>query len=652
MISPGYRLAIFACAVYLVGLLIYAQGLTGPLVFDDIPWLNSNTLVQIDGLTADEWRAAALSSHSGPLRRPIAMTSFAANHAIAGSFSPWPLKLVNLSLHLMSSILLYPLFMAILAGLRLLPNTESRRLVAVTAAAIWFLHPLNVSTVLYVIQRMSILCTLFVITGLSAYAVYRQRWAESGATSGQVIALGLWLLVLTMLATFSKENGALLPFLVLAVEVAVFRGRWHGSVNRSTYRLAWFVLLLPLVAVACVLVFVPQYLEPWFSGREFTLWERVLTQMRILWFYLSWMIFPNIGEMGFHHDDIRLSTALMQPATTLLALLAWLMLIVLAWVLRNRFPLLFLAVLFFLVGHSMESSILPLEMAYEHRNYLPSIMLYLLLAYVVVQAGRSTQRLHVSYPVIGVLLILSVLLLVRVQNWSEEVRLAYSNVSNHPESARANHIYANALLRRAREDSDHQLSKQEREETLLVARHYYERIYQVDNRDLAALVMLLYLDSVFFTELQTQVDWRIPIMELLADRRLQPTDWNALDLFFDFATASDEMVTSTQVQEILDLLRARYPQSADVMQYQYLVQSSQQKSDKDLLLTLDRAQELAPSKKWIYLRKINQQAAVGDIAGVYDTARLWLLNDPQRYHVNELKTLFSAQREEQYPTDD
>ena len=116
------------------------------MFFDDKPALTANELVQIDGTVFDEWRTAAFSSNSGLLRRPISMLSFAANHAVSGDFSPLGVKAVNLVIHLGIGSLLYFLFLAILAGLQLETGVNIRRLLALTAAGISLLHPLNVST--------------------------------------------------------------------------------------------------------------------------------------------------------------------------------------------------------------------------------------------------------------------------------------------------------------------------------------------------------------------------------------------------------------------------------------------------------------------------------------------------------------------------
>ncbi len=291
--------------------LIYWPGLAGPLFFDDRPALTANELVKIDGSVFDEWRTAALSSNSGTLRRPVSMLSFAANHVVCRRFcSPLCQSHQPALFTSASRVLLYYLFQAVIASLRLAPDATTRRLLALTAAGIWLLHPLNVSTVLYAVQRMAQLSALFVVAGLLVFMRYRQRWAEAGATVGEVLAAGLWLVLLTVLAVLSKESGALLPWLIVVLEVCIFRGAWAGRPNRALRYAGYLLLLLPIGLVFLLLALTPESLIGGYARREFTLEERLLTQPRLLWRYLGWIVFPNINDMGFQHDDIPLSTGL------------------------------------------------------------------------------------------------------------------------------------------------------------------------------------------------------------------------------------------------------------------------------------------------------------------------------------------------------
>ena len=183
-----------------------------------------------------------------------------------------------------------------------------------------------------------------------------------------------------MCAAYSKENGALLPLLVVVVEVCVFRGVWAGRTVAPLQRAGVALLSLYFALLLLCVLLPPDFLTERFARREFSLQERVLTQLRLLWHYLSWLALPNLGAMGFQHDDIAVSRGLLQPLSTVLALFAWIAALLAAIALRRRSPLPLFALLFYLVGHSLESGVWPLEMVYEHRNYVPSIGPCMLLA--------------------------------------------------------------------------------------------------------------------------------------------------------------------------------------------------------------------------------------------------------------------------------
>jgi hypothetical protein len=642
MKRASLRLPVVAVLVLILGIVIYLPGLAGPLLFDDKPALTANELVQIHGGEFDEWRVAAFSSSAGPLRRPIAMLSFAANHAIAGDFSPFGLKAVNLGIHLAIAILLFFLYRLVLDTLPSGLDVPTQRLVALTAAAIWLLHPLNVSTVLYAVQRMAQLATLFVVAGLLLFMYYRRRWAQFGAPTGELLATALWLLLLTLCAALSKENGLLLPWLLIVLEVCIFRGMWSGQPNRWLNRAGWMLLLLPLALVLAILNVAPDILVGEYARREFTLEQRLLTQGRLLWRYLGWILLPNINDMGFQHDDIPLSTGPFAPWTTFAALLAWVALLATALALRKRYPLLLLAILFFLVGHSMESTVLPLEMVYEHRNYLPAMLVCLGLAYCVVVPFVNSPRVGVWYPVAGMLAILCMLTFFRVQSWSDELLLSQSNLAHHPQSARSNYFYANALLQHYREGEGRGLSNTERSESLLLSRHYFERMYQANNRGVVAPVMLYYLDSRYFPALQQETNWLGTLHELLETRELQASDWNALATLFQILSSGNDATSEIQVNALLDKLSTRYPESLDVLRYRYQYHSARKAEPARLLPLLQQMQQLAPAESWPYHHLLYEYARDGDVASMYRYARLWLQHDRNRYAIHQLKALFEA----------
>jgi tetratricopeptide (TPR) repeat protein len=113
-----------------------------------------------------------------------------------------------------------------------------------------------------------------------------------------------------------------------------------------------------------------------YSGRPFTLSERLLTEPRIVLFYLSLIFYPLPERLSIEHD-ITVSTTLFDPWTTLPAIFFHLVLIGIGLFQIKKRPLLAFAILFFYLNHVIESTIIPLELIFEHRNYLPSLFLFL-----------------------------------------------------------------------------------------------------------------------------------------------------------------------------------------------------------------------------------------------------------------------------------
>lgn len=623
---------------------VYSLGFSGPWLFDDHKSVSANRLLQFDITELDQWRTAASSSRAGVLGRPISMFTFAVNFALAGEVSAFWIKLTNALIHLATGVLIYLLAKQLFARVVAPQRTTQVHWLALLAAAIWLLHPLHVSTVLYAVQRMAQLPALFVCAGLLVYMHYRQRWAERGAAGGEVLAAALWLLLLLLLASYSKENGAVLLPLLLVVEVCFFCGQWNGR-KLPALRLAAVALLVAFFALFVCCVFMPpEFLEVRYRRREFTLHERVLTQVRLLWHYLSWLALPNISAMGFQHDDIATSRSLLQPLSTVFALLAWLVTVVSAVVLRQRYPLFLFAVLFYLVAHSVESGVWPLELAYEHRNYLPSVGVCILFAAVLAapfargDSGRRAGLLLAG----GVPVLLVALLLVRVDTWSDELRLAGVNAGNHPQSSRSNYFYANALLNRYQGAQEAGLTEEASREALVGARYYFEKMYETNPRDVAALVMLHSLDTQYFTAVSERPDWLAKLEQLLQSRRLQASDYNALGALINCVSAGGCDADRSRILALLDGLEARYPRKVEILGWRFTYLLGQEASAQELNAILQRALEIKPGRREFLYRQIQQQARVNDVDGMYESARLWLQHDRQRIFLHALKGLFST----------
>ncbi len=405
--------------------LFYSPGLSGPFVFDDFAPTNLPALGAYNGI--HDWQTLRLylaQAHAGPTGRPISMLSFLLN-ATNWPADPFPFKLTNLLLHLLNAVLLYGVLIRLL---RFRYDPGPATWIALLTAAWWLIHPMWVSTVLYVVQRMAMLPVTFL---LLAFLAYLHGRTALPSRTGYLWMSGA-ILIGTLLATLSKENGALLPLLLLITEVVWIQPH---TKNRPDKRWLGIILGLPSLAITGYLLSKIPNAENAYAIRPFNLMERLLTESRILCEYLRHLFFPRLLGSGLFHDGYLVSKGLLNPPTTLLALLVISLLLGSAWWLRHRQPLYSLAVLFYFAGHLVESTVVPLELYYEHRNYLPALFLFLPAAAAIVWLQRS-HRSFTLLP-IGILSLLSFITFQRAQTWQTEYRLLTTWAVENPESVRA-----------------------------------------------------------------------------------------------------------------------------------------------------------------------------------------------------------------------
>ncbi len=348
--------------IMIAGWLAYAPALSGSFALDDLP--NLSPLASVDD------RISALrfvfSGTAGPLGRPIALATFLPQ-ADAWADGPRSFFIVNILIHLANAALLA----AVLLKLSLARGIAWRdaAFVALAAAAVWMLMPILASSSLVVVQRMTTLSTTFVLLGLLGYLQARQALATKKRRA--LVGMASSLVVATLLAALTKENGALMPTLVLVLEATVL-GRPSAVTPRTWYAFAAVFLWLPTVLVVGYLVYRTPYGTESVLVRDFTSWERLFTEARILWAYVFKAFVPAPGLIAPYNDGYPVSRSALEPLT-LLAILAWVVGTSAALLYRRRYPLGALAVLWFLAGHLLESTTLPLELYFDHRNYLPLI---------------------------------------------------------------------------------------------------------------------------------------------------------------------------------------------------------------------------------------------------------------------------------------
>ncbi|KRA76744.1 hypothetical protein ASD78_03680 [Lysobacter sp. Root667] len=424
---------LFLYAALAASFLLYGIGLSGPFLFDDAinlaplgPWLTGDV----------GWQSVVFGNGSGLLGRSVSMASFLLSAMIGGA-NPYYFKLGNLLVHLACGLLAYALLRRMMAkDSSLAPRAAA---MAAAATALWLLHPLHVSTVLYVIQRMAQLSTLFVLASLLVYVHGRNKLANDQRRQALFWLFGAFP-ALVVLGLLSKENAAVAPALCLVLELAYFsRESAQRRLLGTFYGLG---LLLPAMLGVLTILLRPNLLLVGYEIRDFNMYERLLSQSRALVAYLGMLIFPRGPQMGVYTDGFATSTGLFAPLTTFFSILTLAAISVVAIRLRRRAPSVFAGWFFFLVAHAIESSVLPLELYYEHRNYLPSIGLLLMLAGLLAmlpgfadprRSFRAALGVAVGLAALG----LSAITWQQVLVWRSKDAIVDQAIANQPNSVRA-----------------------------------------------------------------------------------------------------------------------------------------------------------------------------------------------------------------------
>ncbi len=429
--APRFLLA--SLLIALVASLLYLPGLPGEFLFDDFPNIVNNPAIALKELNSQALiRLLATPQPSGDLRNLPNLT-FALDYWRGGGADPATFKTTNILIHALTTLSLAWLFRNILlaAGTRI----EHADWAASALTLAWAAHPLLVSSVLYAVQRLQAMGTLFLVLALLAYL--QARRAQVAGRSGRTGLLGAALL--WGLALMCKEDSVMLPVYALALELTVLQ--FAAADAGLARRLRRGYLLAALAGAALYLFVAVPHFWNWdaYSGRNFSTPERLLTQGRVLAMYLWQILLPLPSHMPFHYDWLGPSRGLLHPWTTLASIALLSVLLLLAVLQRKKRPLLALGIFLFFAAHFITSNVVGLELAYEHRNHFALIGAVLAIGSVLAEAG---QRLRLAPMQQGIacsalLLALCSATVVRAHSWSSNLLFAQASTAAAPHSARA-----------------------------------------------------------------------------------------------------------------------------------------------------------------------------------------------------------------------
>lgn len=439
-------------ALLLLALLIffiYSNTFYASWHLDDYHNITQNPRLKIRNFTPESLSKTFYAAHDrglylgNTLYRPIPCLSFALNWYF-GESNLFGYHLVNIIIHFLTAFMLFLTILSLFNS----PNLknkyqDSAYFIALFSAVIWAVNPLQTQAVTYVVQRMASMAAMFYILGMYFYIkgrLNRFRINQIFCYLGSFLGFTL--------AVASKENAVIFPFALILVEIVFFQDLSRSRI-RKAFLWAMFAGSILLILAGVLILFhgVPQWFLETYEGRLFTPLQRLMTEPRVLIFYLSQLFYPVPTRLSIEHD-ISVSTSLLHPWTTLPSIIIVVMLIVFGFLQLRKQPLLSFAILFFFLNHLIESTIIGLELVFEHRNYLPSMFLFLpvaasfkrLLDYYRNQK-RSMYLILITFLTL-VVMGFGIGTYIRNMAWATEESLWTDATEKAPESSRACHNLA------------------------------------------------------------------------------------------------------------------------------------------------------------------------------------------------------------------
>jgi len=464
----SYRYTFHFFLISLIIIITYSNTFVQEWHFDDFPNIVENNAIHWKKITFNTIKDTFLRADGygqNNLSRPLPRLTFAINYYISG-LNTLSFHITNIAIHIITALFVYLVFYKTLILLIQRKDTQFTAItcqdVALLGALLWALHPLQTQAVTYIVQRMASMAAMFYIMALFFYLQGRLNGKNYKLQT--VLYFGMFT-ACWMFAVLSKENAVLLPLSIITYELIFF-----GFTKKKILYI--IVLLFLFAAVAGMILFftrgsnvgsihemysaVEDKIVTPYAHRPFSMFERLLTEPRILVWYLFLIICP-ISDFLSLESDITVSSGLFQPISTLTSILFILTLIVFSIAYNKTIKIISFSVLFFFINHIVESTFIGLELYFEHRNYLSSIFFYLVISYGLIwlykyyiNNTRVVMSNFVALFIVGILISEGNATYLRNDVWQTEETLHHDNLLKAPKNIRPRISLSSYYLRKGK----------------------------------------------------------------------------------------------------------------------------------------------------------------------------------------------------------
>lgn len=424
----------FAFILVFLVFIIYSNTFYSPWILDDFHNVVNNSRIQIKSLSLESIKGSFYSANPEKIYRPLSCLTFALNAFISGK-NVFGYHLVNISLHAATALAVMWLLILVFntPALEKIPDKE-KHFVILLSSVLWAVNPIQIQAVTYIVQRMAALCAFFSILSMGFFLKFKL----ANATTQKCYYIICCIMGIAC-SFFSKENGIITVPLILVLEYFLFNGGDYKALGRKKFIITFLIFIFFALCFLIYTEILPK-LMALYDNRPFTLYERILTQPKILFYYLSLIFYPLPQRFSLEHEII-ISSGIVTPPQTFL----YIVLVIFSFavcIVSSKIPfLLRLGLVFYFVAHSIESSILPLEMVFEHRNYLPTVFTFPPVAaglYQLLTHYKSRQLIKISciFFISAIIFLTSMATYTRNFDWRSNEAIWFDAMMKAPGNAR------------------------------------------------------------------------------------------------------------------------------------------------------------------------------------------------------------------------
>jgi len=428
-----------------VTFLVYANTLHNPFVFDDFVAITKNKNIRLTSFSL--WEFIGSPRQSIYSTRPLAMMSFALNYAIH-QYEPFGYHLINIFIHLFTGIFLYYFIKTTcrVVSLQTVKSAEKKpygiSFIAYGSAFLWLVNPVQTQAVNYVVQRMSSMAAMFFVLSMLLYA--QSRLTENRNRKRQLFAGCLFSAIL---AVGSKENAAVLPAFIFLYEWYFFKDLSVPWFKRRALVLSLILLLICLLGFLFLGGQPIERMAAKYATKNFTIDQRLLTEARVVIYYFSLIVYPHPSRLNLDYN-FPLSFSIVNPISTLFSIIVIGVMIWLAFRIARKDRIISFSIFWYFGNLLIESSVIPVDIIYEHRVYLPSMLIFPALFILFYQKLRQKRMTILVF--FAVVAVWSFWTMERNKVWRDEAVLWADAAKKSPDKARPHINLTDVLIARGK----------------------------------------------------------------------------------------------------------------------------------------------------------------------------------------------------------